>query len=360
MSCCDDEIIIETTVDEIIITEGSASGVSATEVADAIQASQDAERQRVTYNTSHTDEAAGIYGTWATAHAAADAIENVHTYAEIEMVDDGFAATITAGAWEMGAIVPRGVRASGSNSTFVTVADGATLEGLQLVYGTFLFSVSTAHIITMTQGQILDFRDFGGIANSGGVPAILVPAGVGATIRLSDADGIGGPEPVVQVEGRLTLEISGDMVSTINRDQIVGVGGAAELIYYRELGVIESGSFSGFASITDTSFRDTDDLPEGVGNLYHTDARVDARIEAAEQASWHTLATQWSAEPALSAAIAAGDVWAYSYDNGAGGTTTRYRLVPSPYDATADAFYTGFDGTTLTGPVAARAMEVSP
>jgi len=65
--------------------------------------------------------------------------------------------------------------------------------------------------------------------------------------------------------------------------------------------------------------------------------------------TWDGLALQWSAPPSLVATIAAGQVWAYLLAG-----VTRYRLIPSPYVAANDAFYTNFDGTTLSNPIIAR------
>lgn len=65
--------------------------------------------------------------------------------------------------------------------------------------------------------------------------------------------------------------------------------------------------------------------------------------------TWTALATSWTTPPTLSAPIAAGAVYAYTLD-----ATTRYRLVPSPYDAALDAFYTTFSGGILSGLIVTR------
>lgn len=64
---------------------------------------------------------------------------------------------------------------------------------------------------------------------------------------------------------------------------------------------------------------------------------------------WIYLKEKWDAPPTLNATISSGDVYNYTL-----GGVTRYRLVPEPYVAANDAFYTGFDGTTLSGLIAAR------
>ena len=64
---------------------------------------------------------------------------------------------------------------------------------------------------------------------------------------------------------------------------------------------------------------------------------------------WNYLATQWSVTPTLLTTIASGDVWQYTLIG-----VTRYRLVPSTYNATQDSFYSTFDGTTLSGLITSR------
>ena len=65
--------------------------------------------------------------------------------------------------------------------------------------------------------------------------------------------------------------------------------------------------------------------------------------------SWEYLVANWTAIPTLNATITSGDVYNYNLDG-----TIRYRFVPSTYTPTQDAFYTNFDGTTLTGLITKR------
>lgn len=65
--------------------------------------------------------------------------------------------------------------------------------------------------------------------------------------------------------------------------------------------------------------------------------------------TWTTLAGQWSAPPVQVGTTSAGAVYAYT----AGGVT-RYRLVPAPYAAAQDAFYSNFTGGVLSGLIIAR------
>ena len=65
--------------------------------------------------------------------------------------------------------------------------------------------------------------------------------------------------------------------------------------------------------------------------------------------SWEYLVANWTETPTLNATITSGDVYNYNLDG-----TIRYRFVPSTYTPTQDAFYTNFDGTTLTGLITKR------
>lgn len=86
-----------------------------------------------------------------------------------------------------------------------------------------------------------------------------------------------------------------------------------------------------------------------------TDAEVatiqQALLDAIENQAleWNSLVMNWSSEPTLNATIATGEVYDYTL-----GGVTRYRFVPIPYDPTQDAFYEGFDGTTLTNLITTR------
>jgi hypothetical protein len=64
--------------------------------------------------------------------------------------------------------------------------------------------------------------------------------------------------------------------------------------------------------------------------------------------SWIELVTQFSSVT-LTGSTAAGSVYAYVQ-----GGVTRYRLVPVPYDAAQDAFYSTFTGGALSGLIVSR------
>ena len=60
--------------------------------------------------------------------------------------------------------------------------------------------------------------------------------------------------------------------------------------------------------------------------------------------TWTDYATKWTAPPEQIASITSGAVFTYTY-----GGATRYRLVPAPYSSVNDAFYSGFNGSVLSG-----------
>jgi len=65
--------------------------------------------------------------------------------------------------------------------------------------------------------------------------------------------------------------------------------------------------------------------------------------------SWEYLVANWSVIPTLNASITGGDVYNYELNG-----TLRYRFVPTTYTPTQDAFYTYFDGTSVTGLITKR------
>lgn len=69
---------------------------------------------------------------------------------------------------------------------------------------------------------------------------------------------------------------------------------------------------------------------------------------------WVRLASEWTVSPAFNQTIVAGDVYDYTY-----GSTTYYRLVPSPYDASNDRFYDTFVDGVLSGEIASRGYSIT-
>ncbi len=373
MSCCDDEIIIETTVDEIIITEGNASGVSAAEVADAIAAAIDAlppasGAQTFAYAASVAASAADrhVYKTFAEAHAAAvDWVANGGS-ARVMILD----GNIPAGAFPFSGSM---WLAGGAPNSFALYDEGTTFPGLARIQNLTPFnSGAQAGRTEPLLGSGSDNINFvlegfgssiiGSSSYAGAVPLWRDQTGGRFTVAFDGVSMAFGNSSanLVSLGASAILDIEMDAVaSALNLGAVSGTG--AQWTFNSSPAAMLSGVQPvGVTTIVDSSLRDTNDVPEGASNLYHTDARVDARIGAARVSSWVALTEQWQAAPTLAATIASGDVYSYTYDDGASGTTTRYRLVPSTYSAAADAFYTGFDGTNLTGLVTTRAMEVTP
>lgn len=65
--------------------------------------------------------------------------------------------------------------------------------------------------------------------------------------------------------------------------------------------------------------------------------------------SWAFFAANWTSQPSLVGSTASGDVYSYVFNG-----VTRYRLVPSSYNPTQDAFYSGWDGSSLSGLIVKR------
>lgn len=84
-------------------------------------------------------------------------------------------------------------------------------------------------------------------------------------------------------------------------------------------------------------------------DLFASDSTGLLSFQVNSPLSWTVLANQWSASPTQVGTTPAGTVWAYTVND-----ETRFRLVPEPYAATQDAFYSNFSDGTLSGLIAAR------
>lgn len=82
---------------------------------------------------------------------------------------------------------------------------------------------------------------------------------------------------------------------------------------------------------------------------FKNDSGAWTAIPAGSTSTWVFFATTWSIEPAFVENITGGSVYSYTLDG-----TTRYRFVPTTYDATEDAFYTTFVTPTLSGLIVTR------
>ena len=65
--------------------------------------------------------------------------------------------------------------------------------------------------------------------------------------------------------------------------------------------------------------------------------------------TWDYYVTNWTTPPTQAGTTAAGAVYSYTLTG-----VTRHRLVPSPYVAAQDAFYSAWDGAVLSGLIVSR------
>jgi len=72
-----------------------------------------------------------------------------------------------------------------------------------------------------------------------------------------------------------------------------------------------------------------------------------------DRLTWLDLINSWTEEPILNATISGGEVYDYVF-----GATEYYRYVPTAYDSALDQFWSGFNGTTLTGLIATRGISI--
>ena len=78
-----------------------------------------------------------------------------------------------------------------------------------------------------------------------------------------------------------------------------------------------------------------------------------AALDAISVESWEYFAANWDTPPTLNKSITGGDVYNYTLNS-----VTRFRFVPSTYDATQDTFYENFNDTTdiLSNPIVSRGV----
>jgi hypothetical protein len=69
---------------------------------------------------------------------------------------------------------------------------------------------------------------------------------------------------------------------------------------------------------------------------------------------WIRLASEWTAAPVFNSSIAGGDVYDYTY-----GSTVYYRLVPTTYDPSLDAFFDTFVGGVLSNEISNRGYSIA-
>ena len=83
-----------------------------------------------------------------------------------------------------------------------------------------------------------------------------------------------------------------------------------------------------------------------VASLETADTAKTSQISSLEN-DWAKLSVNFAGTPAFNATIGSGDVYTYTYTNP---SRTLYRLVGT----STDQFYTGFDGSALSGLVCTR------
>jgi hypothetical protein len=186
-----------------------------------------------------------------------------------------------------------------------------------------------------------------------------ITAPIGKVVKL-DRDGRGVVLPLSSdtlVLGVVVAVISGEVevVSDgIRMTFINGVFKSGDIVYLRKLGQTgASGSCYASSSPIVPYVKVGIAVEAGSSRM----ARVAMGIStvssgAATTAStnlWVYYATTWSTPPSFVGTITGGDVYAYTLDG-----TTHYRLVPSPYNAGYDAFYSGFSSPTLSGLIVTR------
>ena len=185
-----------------------------------------------------------------------------------------------------------------------------------------------------------------------GIPGNDGQAGKRGSIGLSGNDGLDGEdgEDGVGIEKawvndnyHLTIRLTSGKV--IDAGYVRGNPGASAGKGGRVSGYSSGGSSASSPFLVNASFNSSNELILGSSN----GSSINAGAPADPPLTWDYLVQNWSVEPALNAVITGGTVYNYTLSG-----VTRYRLVPDPYTATSDQFYSDFNGTTLSGLIVAR------
>jgi len=81
-----------------------------------------------------------------------------------------------------------------------------------------------------------------------------------------------------------------------------------------------------------------------------TSEKGEPGADGVDAPTWTDYATRWDSPPSVAGSVIDGQVFLYTLDG-----TDRFRFVPTVYDPTLDAFYSAFDGSTLSGLLVTRA-----
>lgn len=126
----------------------------------------------------------------------------------------------------------------------------------------------------------------------------------------------------------------GLQVQTQNME-IFTVSTYTEIVPQTQNAIIEIDNFGGMSSVKGDEYDIT--IEAGFATIVNA---ID---------TWTYFITMWSVPPIFVESIAGGDVYMYDLEG-----IIRYRLVPSPYIAEDDAFYTNFIDLILSGHIVSR------
>lgn len=150
------------------------------------------------------------------------------------------------------------------------------------------------------------------------------------------------------------ITLAGDSVVEVTQgDSYIDAGVTANSTYYGNItnDVITNnlvntsnlGSYQVLYNVTDASGNVAVQVTRTVNVIPH-------------QSYWMSLARGYSVEPVLHTTLSDGEVYTYVYTDQQGASTTLYRYIKT--DLTLDAFYSGFDGVTLSGLITQKQIIV--
>ena len=114
--------------------------------------------------------------------------------------------------------------------------------------------------------------------------------------------------------------------------------------------------------LIDTEFNIRDDVDNSKGISFNLNTLSTGSIKQAiwqdkngviayleDVFTWNYYVSTWSTSPTLNTTLTSGEVFNYNLKG-----VIKYRFVPTIYNPTQDAFYSNFDGLTLTGLIITR------
>ena len=150
------------------------------------------------------------------------------------------------------------------------------------------------------------------------------------------------------------ITLAGDSVVEVTQgDSYIDAGVTANSTYYGNItndvvtnnlvNTSNLGSYQVLYNVTDASGNVAVQVTRTVNVIPH-------------QSYWMSLARGYSVEPVLHTTLSDGEVYTYVYTDQQGASTTLYRYIKT--DLTLDAFYSGFDGVTLSGLITQKQIIV--